>query len=209
MDTQLKTKQATIKNIYAAIIAVLAWISIGLQYYITDLSSVNFFSYYTTLCNLLIATGLTFSVGLPNRPIGRFFSDLSVQSAIATYIFIVSLVYNLILRGLWILTGLERILDNMVHVVVPILYIIYWILFRSKGTLKWLDGIYWAVFPFLYLVYSLIRGSILQWYPYPFLNTFKFGYEKVAINISLMLGVFIITGLILILITRFAKNKYL
>jgi hypothetical protein len=33
----------------------------------------------------------------------------------------------------------------------------------------------WLVFPLLYLVYVLIRGSIIGWYPYPFLDPAQAG----------------------------------
>jgi len=207
MDRRFDAKNPSTQKLYAIILAELAWASIGLQLYITDLSALNFFSYFTTLCNLLIAISLTISALLPKTLAGNFFSSLSVKSAIAIYIFIVSLVYNLVLRGIWILTGLAWLLDNMVHVVIPILYILYWFLFRPRRMLKWQDGIYWLIFPSLYLVYSLIRGSIIKWYPYPFLNATKLGYEKVLLNICLMLSVFLIAGLILTSTTRLAKNK--
>ena len=201
------SKRKSIKNIWALTVATLGWFSIGFQFYITDLKALNFFSYFTTLCNLLIAVSLTISTLVPSSRTGLFFSRLSVQSAIALYIFIVSLVYNLALRGIWILTGWEFFLDNMVHVVVPILYILYWLLFRTAGTLAWKDGLTWIFFPLLYLLYSLVRGSILQWYPYPFLDATKLGYHKVFVNISIMLAAFLVGGFILISTTRSTRNK--
>lgn len=138
---------------------------------------------------------------------GRFFSRLSVQSAIGLYIFIVCLVYNLVLRGILTLTGWQLFVDTMLHVVVPVLYLLYWAFFRTKGTLKWQNGVIWILFPFFYLVYSLIRGPIVSWYPYPFLNAGKLGYNKVMLNIGVMLAIFLVAGLVLIFLTRLTKNK--
>lgn len=199
--------KSNIKNTCAIALACVAWFSIILQLYLTDETISNFFSYFTILCNLLIALSLTLSVLSPKSKPGIFFSNLSVQSAIALYIFIVSLVYNLVLRGLLVLTGWQFFLDNMLHVVVPILYILFWLFYRTKGILKWQDGMYWIFFPLFYLLYSLIRGSIIKWYPYPFLNAIKYGYAQVILNILIMLVVFLVAGLILIFITRSIKDK--
>lgn len=194
------------RQIFAICLGALAWTAIGLQFYITDLSAINFFSYFTTLSNLLVAVCLSFTVWNAGKS-GRFFSSLSVQSAVAVYISIVSLVYNLALRGIWMLTGLGWVLDNMVHVVVPVMYVLYWIFFRPGGRLEWQQVMTWMLFPFLYLSYSLVRGAMTNWYPYPFLNANKFGYEQVFINIALMLIVFMISGLLLILISRISDKK--
>lgn len=197
----------TFSNVYATALALIAWFCIGFQLYLTDESVANFFSYFTILCNLLIALSLSCSTFWPQSAAGQFFSRLSVQSAIALYIFIVSLVYNLVLRGIWVLTGWQLFLDNMLHVVIPVLYILYWLFFRSKGNLHWRDGVYWVLFPFFYLIYSLVRGSVINWYPYPFLNASKFGYGKVFVNIAAMLLVFLLAGLALIAITRRVKAE--
>lgn len=199
-------KPFSIKNVFGISVAIIAWFSLGFQFYVTDITITYYLSYFTTLCNLLIALCLTFSILFPNTRPGVFFSSLSVQSAIALYIFIVSLVYNLVLRGIWVLTGWQYILDNMVHVVIPILYIFYWLFFRTKGVLQWKAGFLWVIFPFMYLVYSLVRGSMIKWYPYPFLDAAKFGYAKVFLNIGVMLIVFLVAGFILISITRSLKK---
>ncbi len=197
------------KSFSAISLAVITWFTIFLQLYLTTESISNFFSYFTILCNLLIAVSLTIASISPKSKAGIFFSSLSVQTAIALYIFIVSLVYNLVLRGIWVFSGWQLFVDNMLHVVNPILYILFWLFFRTKGTLKWQDGLYWIVFPLSYLIYSLIRGSLINWYPYPFLNAAKLGYTKVLANISIMLIVFLVAGLILIFITQSIKNKKL
>lgn len=195
------------KRLFAITISIIAWFCIFFQLYLTTGTTTNFFSYFTILCNLLIAF-CTFCVSvIPNSKVGLFFSSLSVQTSVALYIFIVALVYNIVLRGIWELTGWNLILDNMLHVVIPILYIFYWLFCRQKGQLQWRNGFYWIGFPFLYLTYSLIRGAIIFWYPYPFLNAIKFGYGKVLINIGIMLIVFCIAGFILIAITRCFEKK--
>lgn len=201
-DNLDSTTTWTWKRWFGLAISATAWFCILFQWYLTTGSTSNLFSYFTILCNLLIAL-CTFCVSvIPYTKLGSFFSKLSIQTSVALYIFIVALVYNLVLRGILQLTGWDLFLDNMLHIVIPILYIVYWLFCRQKGQLKWSDGFYWIVFPFLYLIYSLIRGNITAWYPYPFLNAFKLGYAKVLTNIGIMLVVFCVAGFILIAITR-------
>ncbi len=197
---------SNLQKIFALIVAASAWFSLAAQFYIISLSGIYYLSYFTTLCNLLIAVSLSCAVLIPASAAGKFFSKLSVQSAIALYIFIVSVVYNTVLRGLLVLEGWEYFLDNMVHVVNPVLYILYWLFYRASGKLVLKDGINWLIFPLIYLIYSLIRGAVLNWYPYPFLNAGRLGYPAVLLNIAVMLAVFLAAGMGMIVITRWQKN---
>ena len=123
-----------LKKTSSIVLACIAWFSIALQYYLGTGSAINFFSFFTIQCNLLVAISLTFTSFSPQSKPGIFFTRLSVQSAIALYIFIVALVYNLILRGMFDLNGWHWFVDNMLHVIVPVLYILYWFYFRTSGS---------------------------------------------------------------------------
>ena len=205
--TNTEKKRSTAQIVFGGIVAATAWFAVLFQLYLTAGSIANFLSYFTVLCNLLVAVSLTVLVLMPSAKAGRFFSTLSVQTAIALYIFIVGLVYNLVLRGIWAPAGWQLVVDNLLHVVVPLLYVLYWALFRAKGSLQWRDGLYWLLFPLAYLLYSLIRGPLVQWYPYPFLDVAKLGYEKVLINILLMLALFLAAGLALIAANRLVRSN--
>lgn len=192
---------------FAAVVAIVTWFAIFLQFYLSTGSAANFFSYFTIQCNLLVAISLTCYLLLPAFRLGTFFQNISVQSAIALYIFIVALVYNTVLRGIVVLTGWNWVVDNLLHVVVPLLYVLYYLFYIPKGNLKWKDGISWVYFPLAYLLYTLIRGAIINWYPYPFLNVVNFGYPKVLLNIVVMILVFFISGLLLIALNRKGRIK--
>ncbi|MFH6998924.1 Pr6Pr family membrane protein [Flavobacterium sp. FlaQc-57] len=201
LNVELKAKVFS-----ASIVLFFAWVAIVFQLYLTEGSVLNFFSYFTVLSNLLIALCLTFSTFMSKTRIGLFFLSNSVQTAIALYILIVGVVYNIVLRGLWVVTGWQFVVDNMLHVLNPILYILYWLIFSPKEKLNWKNGIYWTFFPICYLIYSLIRGAIVNWYPYPFLNAMNIGYEKVFINVVAMIFLFFVAGLSLISLNNRAKK---
>jgi hypothetical protein len=203
------------QKLYMTITAIIAWVGLVLQFYFIMQSTIgyskiklatNFFSYFTILTNLLVAICITSVLFNPLSRVGIYFSKATVQSALALYIFIVGLVYNTILRGIVTLTGPEWITDNILHVVVPVLFVIYWFVFVPKGILKYKDGVPWIFYPLVYLVYSMIRGSIVHWYPYPFLNTDVLGYQGVLLNIVGMVAAFFVVGLLMIAVNRTMKK---
>jgi hypothetical protein len=198
---------------FGIITALVAWFGLILQQYIiidntpgnglTPLQGVGrFLIFFTVLTNLVIAIGLTFSLLSPASATGRFFARPSVTTATAVYIFIVGLVYNIILRGILHLTGRDRIADEVLHVVVPVLYLAYWYLFAPKRPLRWIQAVYWLWYPALYVVYALIRGKIGGFYAYPFINVSKLGYSRVALNSAVLMIVFLAVSLLFIVITN-------
>ena len=187
-------------------ISIITWFALLLQLALLKESIFNFISYFTILCNLLVAISLTAKVITPQSKMGNYFSLVTVQTAIALNIFIVGLVYNTVLRGIWEPKGWQLVADNLLHVIIPFFYVLYWIIFTEKGSLKWKDGMAWTYFPFAYLLYSLIRGHFVGWYPYPFLNVVKYGYHKVFINAGFVLIAFLICGGIFIWADRLIKS---
>ena len=166
----------------------------------------NLFSYFTILTNLQVAVCSSILLLNIQNKTGAFFTTASLQTAITLYIFIVALVYNTVLRCIVSLNAWNLIDDTLLHVVVPILFIVYWFIYVPKGVLKWKQGVSWIYFPMVYLVYSLIRGAVFGWYPYPFLNVVTFGYTKVILNVIIMIAVFFLAGLALIMLNRRLGN---
>jgi hypothetical protein len=59
-----------------------------------------------------------------------------VQGALLLAIGAVAAVYHLLLAGLVSLTGLEAVLDEMLHTVIPVVFALYWLLFAPKEGLR-------------------------------------------------------------------------
>jgi hypothetical protein len=187
-----------IKWAYTALITLIIWFALVLQFalsipaYINEGRSpvnavVQILSFYTIMSNILMAFALSSILLAPKSAIGRFFLRDTVQAAIAYYITVVALIYNIMLRNIVKLDGLFVLANELLHVINPILFIIYWLAFVPKATLKYRDALPWLWFPFLYFVYSIIRGALSGDYPYPFLNVAKFGYARVLINAVILL----------------------
>lgn len=198
---------------FAVFIAFIAWFALGLQLYImidnvpenglTTLTAITrFLLYFTILSNLLVAICLTTRAAEPSNNTGKFFSNPSILAAITVYIFIVAVVYNVVLRKLWVPEGNQRLADELLHVIIPVLYILYWFLFAPKYGLSYLHPFRWLLFPACYLIYALIRGNIEGFYPYPFIDLTKNSYGQIAINSLFVMIAFIITGLIIVFVSK-------
>lgn len=179
------------KKYFEIAIMITAWFALILQLIILEDSISNYFSYFTILSNLLVAVSLTKELFAPATGFGKKLSLPTTKSAIALYILIVGLVYNLVLRAIWEPKGWQLVADNLLHVIVPLFYVIYWVVFTTKNTLNYKDILGWTLFPLFYLFYSLIRGHFVNWYPYPFLDVAQHGYQQVLVNAFFVVLAFI------------------
>ena len=168
---------------------------------------VRFFSFFTIQTNILVALCFTFLWLKPKSKWGLFFSNSKIVTAITLYIIIVGFVYNAILRFLWAPTGSQKIADELLHLVIPILILIYWTLFVPKKELEFKNIFPWLIFPSVYLVYSLIRGAFFGFYPYPFIDVILLGYNKVLLNSFFMVLAFLFIGTLLIGIGKIKSSN--
>ncbi|MFI6097076.1 Pr6Pr family membrane protein [Lentzea sp. NPDC051213] len=129
---------------------------------------VNHFSYFTVLSNVIAAFVALLGV----------FSPVSAQlrGASVLYMATTGIVYAVLLRDVDVQTPAYA--NWVLHVVVPILVIVEWLLRPERTTRVWT----WLAFPLAYLIYTLVRGPIVDWYPYPFLDPRQHGYGDVALT---------------------------
>jgi hypothetical protein len=59
----------------------------------------------------------------------------------------------------------------------------------------------------LYGIYVLVRGALVNYYPYPFLNVLQIGYPKVMISFVVLLVLFLMVSLILVAIGKVFFKK--
>ena len=207
-------KSDNLKLMLSPIIATLGWFAIFLQFYLMILNRVAsvpetivcFFSFFTILTNILVAICFTVIWIKPKNKWELFFLNNKTQTAITLYILIVGIVYNLILRLLWAPTGFQKVADELLHLLIPLLAFVYWFFVTNKINLMYNDIFLGLIYPFVYLVYILIRGHFYNFYPYPFVNVIQLGYKTVFINCFFMVLAFLIVGILLIGISKM-KNK--
>ena len=151
-------------------------------------NATNFFSYFTIQSNVLISAAL----------IG---AAMGVTSKLFDYFRLVATV-NIVIVGVGfavLLSGLENTVftvvawDNIVlHYVVPFFAAMDILIYKPTHFPKF-PYISLLAYPLLYLAYTFVRGSITNWYPYPFLDPNKSTLPERAISVVglLLLGVLI------------------
>jgi hypothetical protein len=153
----------------------------------------NFFSYFTTLGNLLGAV-VFLRVGLGTR---RTLSVEWMRGAATLYLSVVFVVYGLLLSDIPL--GVVRPWVNTVlHQFMPVAALLDWVCAPPKHRLELRWRLLWLAFPLLFLLYTLFRGASIDWYPYPFLDPGRVGgYASVAAYCVGILVVFVLFAALL------------
>lgn len=198
---------------FAAIAAVLGWAGLSIQLYLIFYSRwmleasllgglLSFFSYFTVLTNTLVATVLTCELTSRESAARRWFLQPWVSSGIAVSIAVVGLAYNVLLRHLWHPEGWQWLADELMHDIMPLLFLAWWWLCVPKGSLMLGHIALWAIYPLVYFAYALLRGHLLAVYPYPFIDVEKLGYPQVFVNAGGLLVGFVVISLVVIGLDR-------
>ena len=193
--------------------AVLGWGGLAIQLYLIFFARlsvgasllgglVSFFSYFTVLTNTLVATVLTCAVTPRDSAARRWFLQPWVSSGVAVSIAVVGLAYSILLRHLWHPEGWQFIADELLHDVMPLLFLGYWWCCVPKGTLRLWHLPLWLIYPLVYFIYALLRGHLLGAYAYPFIDVAVLGYPQVFINAGGILVGFVLIGLLIIGVDR-------
>jgi hypothetical protein len=124
---------------------------------------IRFFSFFTILTNNPIFHGIFLK--LKTVPFKWLLSN-GTSTALTAFILIVGLVYQLVLRKIWNPTGLQYIVDELLHSVIP-LFMLDTGFNLKKDDLLPKPIINWLLYPVLYITFIMTRGhfSIL---PLPF-----------------------------------------
>jgi len=148
----------------------------------------NFFSFFTNESNLFAAGLLLYGAYRGLRPGGQASSpayDL-LRGAAVIYMTITGAVFVLLLSG-----SNESVpwANAVVHYVMPVVIVLDWLIDPPRSRITRGRASSWLIFPLVYFSYTLIRGAIVGWYPYPFLNVTTKGYGQVlADGVGILIG---------------------
>jgi len=202
---------------FLAVCAITVWLAIIIQFIliITNRAApvpetiIRFFSYYTILTNILVACCFTALLLKSRSAKAGFFTSSEVLTATTVYITIVGVVYNLILRHLWDPQGLQLIVDELLHTVIPLLFILYWFISVPKAGLQWKSIFTWLIYPLTYFIFILFRGTLSGFYPYPFIDVNDLGYNKALLNSVYITIAFILLSLFIVAFAKIISRKAL
>ena len=178
----------------------------------------DFYVHFTNLSNYL-CIGIVFAelIETAKKRENSYVSTAAFLKFIGVLaILLTFLVFNFLLAGQpdrdpqanW------RVASISFHVVLPVLYVLDWILFYEHKKVRWFYPLASVIFPVLYVVFVYVRAAILKFnpevpyiYPYFFLNLATQGVAGVAKWVVILFTGFIVLGYLFYGIDKIVKSK--
>lgn len=211
-----------IKNKYLSLIFKISIVLIGSyglykSCFFNNVSLEEHFAYYTNLSNLIcIIYFICYIVKYYILKVKKYNS--CIKGSITITIAITGIVYNFLLRPF--MHDVEGVMDlhslsnYVVHIIMPLMVILDWILFDEKGKFKKYYIFIWLILPFIYFIFICIRATLGKTftyassrYPYFFLDIDAYGVLQVLLNVLLAIIAVLILGYILFKIDNLLMIK--
>ena len=139
----------------------------------------NVFSFFTVQSNVIVGITSLLLAQDPTRS-STTFKTFRLTGVVA--IIITGVVYHSVLRQLLDLESWALVADNALHTISPVMAVAGWLMFGPRGLTTPRIARLSVVFPVCWLVFTLIRGSIVDFRPYPFVDVINLGYARVLVN---------------------------
>jgi hypothetical protein len=200
------TKWLQVARIFFAVLAVIALIIQLMQSIWADRSTVEFFSYFTIQSNM-IAVAVLFWVALkPDSEDERIWRDI-IRGAPVLYLGVTGIVFAILLSDLPLVT--VPFANTVLHKLMPVVIVLDWILDPPSPGVSFRKALVWILYPLGWLAYTMIRGYLINWYPYPFLNPAKMGgYGNVMSTILMILTGGVVLIWVIVWIGQLARKYF-
>jgi hypothetical protein len=144
-------------------------------------SITNYFSYFTIESN--VAAIVVLVIGALVDPQSQRWNV--IRGAVTLYIVITGIVYAVLLANVDVMLT-DRWINNVLHRLIPIVLFADWIIAPPRKAIRETEALSWLAFPALYGMYSLVRGPVVDWYPYPFLDPRDQGYVSLVLTLVIL-----------------------
>lgn len=161
--------------------------------------ALNQLVFFTTESNVILGlTALLLALD-PNRR-SEIFHVFRIVGLID--IAITAVIYNVLLAGDVQPQGLGIVANAIQHMINPALAWIGWLLFGPARELTVRRVVLAGLVPLAWGVATLVRGALVDWYPYSILDVPRLGYGGVALYILAVLLLFLFIAGVLALLDR-------
>lgn len=179
----------------SVVIALAAWFAVIAQFVLMlnnrtagiGETVLRFISYFTILSNTMVA--LYYTLRTVRGAVGGW-GKAGIHTAVALYIAVVGGVYQVALRHVWQPTGLQWVVDELLHTLIPLLVLLHWWAFATHDKARWAWVPGFLVYPAVYLCWVLLRGELSGFYPYPFIHVADLGWPTTLRNALILVMVF-------------------
>ena len=211
-----RTAQLIFQSVYCTLAVIGTLASLGL---FNGEFNTDFYVYYTNLSNY-ICMGFMFVILYQTAKSANKKEDGYCNTAptfkfmCVIMIMVTFLVYNTLLaKDKTALEYFTSISNLTLHLILPIMFILNWILFYEHRKIKWYFPLLSLIMPLVYVVSILIRGAILSGkenillYPYFFLNVDKLGWGGFFMWLAILISIFVIIGYLIFIFDNFKEIK--
>lgn len=208
-------KRTPLRRLFRLMLAIGCAYGVGLGViHAYDLKSL--LSFYTEQSNLLclilyvFLLVLDFTSGNENKRFLRVWKGMATIGIILTFV-----VYQFVLRPALTADGVILKLsshDFFVHAFTPLMVLLDYILWDTKGTFRWRDPLLWSLFPLAYIGYTYAYvgaggryrlSEILSFdYPYFFLDYKTLGWPQYFGILAIMFACYFAASYLLVWIDR-------
>ena len=147
----------------------------------------RYFSYFTIQANFLVAVSMVFIVR--DRLGSQLFRVVRLASLVG--ITVTGIVAAIALPPSPNYTFGSLVCDRLLHIVVPVLTFVGWLVFGPRGLVRREDLLPSLIWPVLWLAATLALGPFVGWYPYPFINVDQLGYGRTLLNCTVIAVLFL------------------
>ncbi|RZS57621.1 hypothetical protein EV141_1335 [Microcella putealis] len=94
-----------------------------------------------------------------------------------------------------------ELVNQLLHTVFPLLALMEWALVRSSRSVRWVTPLMGLAFPVVFLAGTLVRGALVDWYPYEFVDPgAQGGYAGLVGSLAIVLVAFLTVGAVVAVI---------
>ena len=192
--TEVRPRYVLARTLHAIVlVAAVVGLSLELVRALTsdDLGTrlVRLFSYFTIQSNVLAAIAAGMLLWRPDRR-GRVFAVLRLDALLC--IAVTGIVYHAVLAGLQELTPSGALANLMLHTVVPVGTVVAWLVVGPRPRLSPAVVGWSLVYPLGWIAYTFVRGAIVDWYPYPFLDVSEIGLQSALVRTGVVAVIFLV-----------------
>jgi len=156
---------------------------------------VRLFSYFTIQSNILAAIAAGMLLWRPDRR-GRVFAVLRLDALLC--IAVTGIVYHAVLAGLQELTPSGALANLMLHTVVPVGTVVAWLVVGPRPRLSPAVVGWSLVYPLGWIAYTFVRGAVVDWYPYPFLDVSEIGLQSALVRTGVVAVIFLVLAFLVL-----------
>ncbi len=142
------------------------------------------FSYFTIWSNVVVAVSTTM---LLRRPVRDTLVQRVLRLDALLMITVTAIVYQVLLAPTIDVEGWSLLTDPILHVVTPLVTVVVWAVWGPRGWISARLVPLALVVPLAWIGWMMLRGAVVDAYPYGFANVTELGYASVSLTLVMIL----------------------